>query len=56
MAHYVHCKLLSRLTMSRAITQKLPYSQCANHFDHLVFLPKIAMNHTVNLAKNNTDT
>ena len=30
--------------------------QCAHHFDHLGFLPKIATNHTVNLAKSNTDT
>ena len=32
------------------------HSQCANHFDHLGFLPKIATNHTVNLAKSHTDT
>ena len=31
-------------------------SQCAYHFDHLGFLPKIATNHTVNLAKSHTDT
>ena len=34
----------------------LATSQCANHFDHLGFLPKIATNHTVNLAKSHTDT
>ena len=31
-------------------------SQCANHFDHLGFLPKLATNHTMNLAKSHTDT
>ena len=31
-------------------------SQCANHFDHLGFLPKIATNHTGNLARSHTDT
>ena len=31
-------------------------AQCANHFDHLWFLPKLATNHTVNLAKRHTDT
>ena len=36
--------------------EALPSAQCANHFDHLGFLPKIAMNHTVNLAKSHTDT
>ena len=34
----------------------LVYSQCAYQFDHLGFLPKIATNHTVNLAKSLTDT
>ena len=32
------------------------FSQCANHFDHLGFLRKIATNHTVNLARSHTDT
>ena len=31
-------------------------TQCANHFDHLGFIPKIATNHTVNLARSHTDT
>ena len=30
--------------------------QCANQFDHLRILPKIATNRTVNLAKSHTDT
>ena len=34
----------------------LSITQCANHFDHLGFLPKIATNHTVNLARSHTDT
>ena len=33
-----------------------PDPQCANHFDHLGFLSKIATNHTVNSAKSHTDT
>ena len=41
-------------TDSRNLT--VLFSQCANHFDHLRFLPKMATNHTVNLAKSHTDT
>ena len=37
-------------------SNEYPQPQCANHFDHLRFSPKIATNHTVNLAKSHTDT
>ena len=40
----------------RIFNPHLSTIQCANHFDHLGFLPKIATNHTVNLARSHTDT